>query len=130
MELNKTVLIAIYALVGLYILYRLFFKKNPYQKEYERLYEKILNSDKYKVKGQYDKEDWINSLSTLFEKYILQNIQKAKGLNISNIQKGILVYAYTISVYWCIKKEVYGVQELQSPKKCFRAFLGTWALLK
>ena len=55
MEINKAVLIAIYALVGLYILYRLLFRKNPYQEEYERLYNEILTSDKHKVKGQYDK---------------------------------------------------------------------------
>ena len=57
MEINKAVLIAIYALVGLYIIYKLFFKKNPYQDEYERMYNKILNSNKYKVKGQFDKEE-------------------------------------------------------------------------
>ena len=56
MEFNETILISIYVLVGLYILYRLFFKKNPYQIEYERLYNEILTSDKNKVKGQYDKE--------------------------------------------------------------------------
>ena len=57
MEINKTVLISIYALVGLYMLYRLLFRKSPYQDEYEKLYNEILNSDKYKVKGQYDKEE-------------------------------------------------------------------------
>ena len=57
MEFNKTILIGIYVLVTLYLLYRLFFKKNPYQEEYERLYNEVLNSDKYKVKGQYDKEE-------------------------------------------------------------------------
>jgi len=57
MEINKTALIAIYVLMGLYILYKLFFRKNPYQDEYERLYNKILTSDKHKVKGQYDKEE-------------------------------------------------------------------------
>ena len=57
MEINKTVLIAVYVVVGLYILYKLFFRKNPYQGEYERLYNKILTSDKHKVKGQYDKEE-------------------------------------------------------------------------
>ena len=57
MELSKTILIGIYVLVTLYLLYRLFFKKNPYQEEYERLYNEVLNSDKYKVKGQYDKEE-------------------------------------------------------------------------
>ena len=57
MEINETISISIYALVGLYILYRLLFRKNPYQEEYERLYNEILNSSKYKVKGQYDKEE-------------------------------------------------------------------------
>lgn len=55
--LSKTILIGIYALVVLYILYKLFFKKNPYQEEYEKLYNEILTSDKYKVKGQHDKEE-------------------------------------------------------------------------
>ena len=57
MEINKTILIGIYALVGLYMLYKIFFRKNPYQDEYEKLYNEILNSDKYKVKGQFDKEN-------------------------------------------------------------------------
>ena len=56
MELENTILISIYVLVGLYLSYRLFFRKNPYQAEYERLYNKILTSDEHKVKGQYDKE--------------------------------------------------------------------------
>ncbi len=56
MVLSKTILIGIYALVALYILYRLFFKKNPYQEEYEKLYNEILTSDKYKVKGQHDRK--------------------------------------------------------------------------
>jgi len=53
MEISKTVLIAIYSVVGLYMLYKLFFRKNPYREEYERLYNEILNSDKHKVKGQW-----------------------------------------------------------------------------
>ena len=57
MEINKTILISIYVLVGMYLLYKLFFKKSPYHDEYEKLYNEILNSDKYKVKGQYDKEE-------------------------------------------------------------------------
>ena len=57
MEINKTILISIYALVTLYILYKILFRKNPYQDEYDRLYNEILNSDKHKVKGQYDKEE-------------------------------------------------------------------------
>lgn len=54
--LSKTILMGIYALVALYILYKLFFKKNPYQEEYEKLYNEILTSDKYKVKGQHDRK--------------------------------------------------------------------------
>ena len=57
MEINKTLMIIVYALATLYVLYRLFFRKSPYQDEYERLYNKILTSDKHKVKGQYDKEE-------------------------------------------------------------------------
>ncbi len=55
MEISKTILIGVYLALGLYLLYKLFFSKNPYQKEYERLYNKILNSKEHKVKGQYDK---------------------------------------------------------------------------
>jgi len=58
MEINKTILIIIYALIGLYLLYKLFFRKNHYQEQYEKMYNKILTSDKYKVKGQYDKEEY------------------------------------------------------------------------
>ena len=57
MEMSKTILIGIYALVGLYMLYKLLFRKNPYQDEYEKLYNEILTLDKHKVKGQYDKEN-------------------------------------------------------------------------
>ena len=57
MEIYKTILISIYAVFILHILYKIFFKKNPYQEEYEKLYNEILNSDKYKVKGQYEKEE-------------------------------------------------------------------------
>ena len=55
MEITKLVLIAVYAVVGSYILYRLFFRKDPMRAEYERLYNEILNSDKYKVKGQHNR---------------------------------------------------------------------------
>lgn len=57
MDFNKTILISIYIIAGLYILYKLIFGKNPYQDEYEKLYKEILTSNKYKVKGQYDKEE-------------------------------------------------------------------------
>ena len=57
MEINKTILVSVYILIGFYIVYKLFFKKNPYQEQYEKLYNEILTSDKNKVKGQYDKEE-------------------------------------------------------------------------
>ena len=57
MEINKTILVSIYVLIGIYILYKMFFRKNPYQDDYERTYNEILTSDKYKVKGQFDKEE-------------------------------------------------------------------------
>ena len=57
MEINRAILISVYVIVGIYILFRLFFRKNPFQEDYEKLYNDILTSDKYKVKGQYDKEE-------------------------------------------------------------------------
>lgn len=55
MELDKSIMVGIYIVLSLYIIYRVFIKKNPFQEEYERLYNDILTSDKYKVKGQHDK---------------------------------------------------------------------------
>jgi len=57
MEISRSVLISLYVFIGLYLIFKVIFKKNPYQEDYERLYNKILHSDKYKVKGQYDKEE-------------------------------------------------------------------------
>ncbi|MDP6648210.1 MAG: hypothetical protein QGH34_02350 [Candidatus Woesearchaeota archaeon] len=57
MEINRTILIGIYVLIGLYILYKLLFRKNPYREDYEKVYNHVLNSKKYKVKGQFDKEE-------------------------------------------------------------------------
>jgi len=55
MEIVKLVMLCIYILVAAYLLYKWFFAKAPYQKEYERLYKEIVNSDKYKVRGQWEK---------------------------------------------------------------------------
>lgn len=57
MEINKTILISVYVVIVLYILYKVLFKKGPFRDEYEKLYNEILTSNKYKVKGQYDKEE-------------------------------------------------------------------------
>ncbi|MBL7054777.1 hypothetical protein ISS05_03385 [Candidatus Woesearchaeota archaeon] len=53
--MNESVWIGIYVLIGIYIAYKLFFKKNKFDLEYARLYNKILNSEECKVKGQYEK---------------------------------------------------------------------------
>ena len=55
MIINKTVLIAAGIIIGIYILYKLFFVKDIMGQEYDNLYNKVLTSDEYKVKGQYDK---------------------------------------------------------------------------
>lgn len=57
MELVKSILMGIYVAIGLYIMYRVFLRKSPYQEEYERMYNDIIHSKKYKVKGQYDKKE-------------------------------------------------------------------------
>jgi len=54
---NKSVIIAIYIGVGIYILYKLLFKKTKFEEDYEKMYNDILTSDKYKVKGQYDERN-------------------------------------------------------------------------
>lgn len=56
MEMGKSILVGIYVAIGLYLLYKIFFCKNPNQDEYERVYNEIIHSNKYKVKGQYNKE--------------------------------------------------------------------------
>ena len=56
MEISKLLPIAGYVLFLAYILYWAFLKKNPYKAEYDKLYNEILTSKKYKVKGQFDKE--------------------------------------------------------------------------
>ncbi len=55
-EFNKTILIGIYIAVGLYILLKFFLKKSKFEEDYDKLYNEILTSDKYKVKGQYDEK--------------------------------------------------------------------------
>ena len=56
MEISKILSIAGYVLLSAYFLYWVFFKKNPYKAEYDKLYHEILTSKKYRVKGQFDKD--------------------------------------------------------------------------
>ncbi|MFH1439943.1 MAG: hypothetical protein ABIG89_05220 [Candidatus Woesearchaeota archaeon] len=53
--MQKEILIAMYILLGIYIFYRLFLRKNKDDKDFEKFYEEVLNSKEYKVKGQYEK---------------------------------------------------------------------------
>ena len=48
-------MITVYIIIGMYLLYRVMFKKNRFQQDYEKLYNKILTSDENKVKSQYEK---------------------------------------------------------------------------
>ena len=58
MIFNKTFLIALGIFIGIYLLHKILFSKNEFEEEYDKLYNKILTSEEYKVKGQYDK--WIH----------------------------------------------------------------------
>lgn len=55
MAMDKTFLIAFGIIIGIYILYKLLFGKSQLDEEFDQAYDKILTSDEYKVKGQYDK---------------------------------------------------------------------------
>ncbi len=55
MIFNKTMLIGLGIILGIYLLYRLLFSKSKFEEDYDRLYNKVLTSEEYRVKGQYDK---------------------------------------------------------------------------
>lgn len=55
MVFNKTFLIVFGIILGVYILYKLLFGKSQLDNEFDQMYDKVLTSDEYKVKGQYDK---------------------------------------------------------------------------
>lgn len=56
METSKFIIFGIYAAVLAFVLYRMA-RKNPMKEEYDRLYNDILTSKKYKVKGQFEREE-------------------------------------------------------------------------
>jgi|TARA_B100001964_G_C14260228_1_gene614978 hypothetical protein len=55
MIFNKTVLIGLGIIIGMYLLYRLLFSTSKFDEDSQRMYDKVLTSEEYKVKGQYDK---------------------------------------------------------------------------
>jgi len=55
MIFNKTLLIGLGIMLVVYLLYRILFSKSKFEEDYERIYNKVLTSEEYRVKGQYDK---------------------------------------------------------------------------
>jgi len=51
----NTILIGLGIVFGLYLLHKLFFNKIQVEDDYDKVYKKVMTSDEYKVKGQYDK---------------------------------------------------------------------------
>ena len=55
MIFNKIILIGLGIIMGIYLLYKILFSKSKFEEDYEKTYNKILTSEEYRVKGQYDK---------------------------------------------------------------------------
>ena len=55
MLVDKTILISLGVIIGIYLMYKLFLGRPRIENKFEKNYEKILTSDEYKVKGQYEK---------------------------------------------------------------------------
>ena len=58
MIVNQEILISLGIVVGVYLLYKLLFNTsnaNKVEDDYQRVYNEVLTSEEYKVKGQYDK---------------------------------------------------------------------------
>ena len=51
----RTILGVLGIIAGIYLLYKIMFGKSKIDDEYNKVYDKILTSDEYKVKGQYDR---------------------------------------------------------------------------
>jgi len=55
MVIDRTILIGLSIIIGIYLLQRLLFKTSKFDEDYQQMYNKVLTSEEYKVKGQYDK---------------------------------------------------------------------------
>ncbi len=53
--MNNLIWVGLYVFLLAYLLIRFFSKKNKPVNDYQKLYDKIINSEEYKVKGQYDR---------------------------------------------------------------------------
>ena len=56
METTKIILIGVYLGLFAIVLLRML-RKNPMKEEYERLYNEVLTSKKYRVKSQFEKDE-------------------------------------------------------------------------
>jgi len=58
MALDNSIIVSFGILLGIYLFYKILMgkkiEKKPEQ-DFDQLYNKVLTSDEYKVKGQYDK---------------------------------------------------------------------------
>ena len=54
MVVNRIIII-LGIVFGIYLAYKLFFNRIKIDNDYDRVYNKVLTSEEYKVKGQYDK---------------------------------------------------------------------------
>ena len=55
MIINKSILIALCVVIGIYFMYKFLFSRSQVDEDYNEKYNKVLTSEEYKVKGQYDK---------------------------------------------------------------------------
>jgi len=57
MIVNQNLLIGLGIMMGIYIMYKIMFNKSKISNDndYQRVYNKVLTSEEYKVKGQYNK---------------------------------------------------------------------------
>jgi|TARA_B100001964_G_C14004165_1_gene496349 hypothetical protein len=54
MTINQ-IIMGLGIVLGIYIMYKLFFTRIKVDDDYQKVYNKVLTSEEYKVKGQYDK---------------------------------------------------------------------------
>ncbi len=53
--LEDVVFVGIGIALAAFLLYKAFYSKSNPEHEYDQAYDKVLTSEEYKVKGQYDK---------------------------------------------------------------------------
>ena len=51
----NNIIIGLGLVLGIYIMYKLFYNKISVDDDYQKVYNKVMTSEEHKVKGQYDK---------------------------------------------------------------------------